>query len=93
MALLGGELWDEYRIKLVIDIRNLWKDGKTSHGVPVYDNVRFDPHGGRILRFGYGRETHDGQWRFRTRPEHAQKGVSARWPPFGFSLDEPNSYT
>jgi hypothetical protein len=30
---LIGELWDEYRIKAVIDIRNMWKDGEETKGV------------------------------------------------------------
>jgi len=28
------ELWDDYRIKPVIDIRQLWKDGEISHELP-----------------------------------------------------------
>jgi hypothetical protein len=39
------ELWDDYRIKPVIDIRNLWKDGEISPGLPGYANVTYDYQG------------------------------------------------
>ncbi len=36
------ELWDAYRMKPVIDIRNLWKDGEISHVLPGYDHFTYD---------------------------------------------------
>jgi len=42
---LVTELWDAYRIKPVIDIRNLWKDGEISHVLPGYDHVPYDSKG------------------------------------------------
>ena len=39
------ELWDDYQIKPVIDIRNLWKDGEISPGLPGYANVTYDYQG------------------------------------------------
>jgi len=39
------QLWDDYRIKPVIDIRNMWKDGETSHVLPGYANVTYDYQG------------------------------------------------
>ncbi len=36
------ELWDAYRIKPVIDIRNMWKDGEISHVLPGYDHAPYD---------------------------------------------------
>jgi len=42
---LVTELWDAYRIKPVIDIRNMWKDGEISHVLPGYDHVPYDSKG------------------------------------------------
>jgi len=39
------ELWDDYRIKPVIDIRNMEKDGKIRHVLPGYANVTYDYQG------------------------------------------------
>jgi hypothetical protein len=35
-------LWDEFRIKPVIDIRNTWKDSDPTHCVPGLENVTYD---------------------------------------------------
>jgi len=42
---LVTELWDAYRIKPVIDIRNRWKDGESSPVLPGYANVTYDYQG------------------------------------------------
>ena len=39
------KLWDEYRIKPVIDIRNMWKDGEETKLVSGKTNVVFDYKG------------------------------------------------
>lgn len=39
---LIAKLWDEYGIKPVIDIRNLWKDGEATKLVPGETNVVYD---------------------------------------------------
>ena len=39
---LIGKLWDEYRIKPVIDIRNCWKDGEETKSVEDRWNVIYD---------------------------------------------------
>ena len=36
------KLWDEYQIKAVIDIRNMWKDGEKTKLVTSKRNVVFD---------------------------------------------------
>jgi len=40
-----AELWDEYGIKPVIDIRSLWKDGDATRVLPGQTNVVYDQHG------------------------------------------------
>ncbi len=42
---LTVRLWDQDHIKPVIDIRNMWKDGESTHPLPGYDNVTFDYRG------------------------------------------------
>lgn len=39
------KLWDEHRIKPVIDIRNLWRDGEKTKLVPGTENVLYDYRG------------------------------------------------
>jgi len=39
------KLWDDYGIKAVIDIRNLWKDGETTRLLDGHDNVVYDYKG------------------------------------------------
>lgn len=38
-------LWDEYRIKPVIDIRNMWKDGEDTRLLKGHDSVVYDFRG------------------------------------------------
>lgn len=38
-------LWDEYKARPVIDIRNLWKDGEETKPVNGYENVVYDYRG------------------------------------------------
>ncbi len=40
-----GDLWDKYRIKCIIDIRNQWKDGETDRIVSGNQNVTYDYEG------------------------------------------------
>lgn len=42
---LNAELWDKYRIKPVIDIRNLWKDGEETRLVTGKENIVYDYRG------------------------------------------------
>lgn len=42
---LVSKLWDVHRIKPVIDIRNLWKDGEQTKLVPGTENVLYDYRG------------------------------------------------
>lgn len=39
------QCWDQYGIKPVIDIRNMWKDGETTRLLPGHTNVVYDYHG------------------------------------------------
>jgi hypothetical protein len=39
------ELWDEYRIKAVIDIRALWLDGEKTKTLEGFDNIVYDYRG------------------------------------------------
>jgi len=39
------ELWDEYRIKPVIDIRNMWKDGEETKVLEGWDNITYNYKG------------------------------------------------
>jgi hypothetical protein len=39
------KLWDEYNIKPVIDIRNMWKDGEESRQLRDYENVAYNYKG------------------------------------------------
>jgi len=39
------KLWDEYRIKPVIDIRNMWKDGEKTKPVKGRTNIAYDYRG------------------------------------------------
>jgi transposase len=43
---LYEKLWDEYKIKPVIDIRNMWKDGEGTRQLGDYENVVYDYRGG-----------------------------------------------
>jgi hypothetical protein len=45
------KLYDEYRIKPVIDIRNCWKDGEETKQLPGYDNVVYD-YKGKVYCYG-----------------------------------------
>lgn len=38
-------LWDDYAIKPVIDIRNMWKDGEKAHQLLDYENVVYNYKG------------------------------------------------
>ena len=38
-------LWDDYAIKPVIDIRNMWKDGEKTHQLLDYENVVYNYKG------------------------------------------------
>lgn len=42
---LYEKLWDEYKIKPVIDIRNMWKDGEGTRQLGDYENVVYDYRG------------------------------------------------
>jgi hypothetical protein len=42
---LNNELYDEYGIKPVIDIRNLWKDGEETHLLPGKENIVYNYKG------------------------------------------------
>ena len=42
---LNSTLWDEHRIKPLIDIRNCWKDGEKSRRVQHTENVVYDHKG------------------------------------------------
>jgi hypothetical protein len=57
------KLWDEYEIKPVIDIRNMWRDGEATHLLESRDNVVYDycgnvychcPATGRRREMAYG---------------------------------------
>lgn len=39
------ELWDEYKIKPVIDIRNMWKDGEETKVLEGWDNITYNYKG------------------------------------------------
>ena len=56
------KVWDRYKIKPVIDIRNLWKDADSTKVVPGEENVVYDfagtvkcvcPHRGKIREMAY----------------------------------------
>lgn len=60
---LVRKLWDEYGVKPVIDIRNLWNDGEQTKLVPGTENVIYDyagtvscvcPQTGRRRTMAYG---------------------------------------
>ena len=56
---LNQSLWDEYGIKPVIDIRNMWKDGEKTRLVDGMSNVVFDYKGTVYcydMHLGYRRE-------------------------------------
>ena len=38
-------LWDDYAIKPVIDIQNMWKDGEKTHQLLDYENVVYNYKG------------------------------------------------
>lgn len=38
-------LWDDYQIKPVIDIRNMWKDGEATRLLPGYETVTYNYRG------------------------------------------------
>jgi len=42
---LNSLLWDDHKIKPLIDIRNCWKDGEKTHRVKGTDNVVYDYKG------------------------------------------------
>lgn len=42
---LTTKLWDEYRIKPLIDIRNMWKDGEETKLLPGSTNIVYDYKG------------------------------------------------
>ena len=42
---LVESLWDHYRIKPIIDIRNMWKDGEATRLLPGYDTVTYNYRG------------------------------------------------
>jgi len=44
-AKLYEKLWDEYKIKPVIDVRNMWKDGEETRQLGEYENVVYDYRG------------------------------------------------
>ena len=43
-----AKLWDEYRIKPVIDIRNMWKDGEETKGLGAVWNMVYS-YDGRVM--------------------------------------------
>lgn len=74
------KLWDDYKIKPVIDIRNLWKDKDTTRLLGDYTNVSYDykgtiycycPHKGtqRAMAFG-GFEAKRGTLKYRCPAKH-----------------------
>ncbi|MFW5786473.1 MAG: transposase [bacterium] len=77
---LVEKLWEYYRIKPVIDIRNLWKDGEESKRVPGTENVVYDYKGTvscvcpeseteRVMAYG-GFEANRGTLKYRCPASH-----------------------